>query len=176
MVKRVHSGQKTSRALGHNGPHAAQGTPSLPELKLLYYGLLIRYHEHSNGYVDICRCYKAIYEARCHAPSCSPVFNARGSSSHLPLPLGHSGTVERLQEPCESLPMDAVLLAGAPEKSARLKHGAGPCAQTPSVSEDAAKWAPVLKKICWYCVLAPHGSDQVRGLPRRAHPLPWHAA
>lgn len=41
-----------------------QDTPSLAELKLLYYGLLIRYHEHANAYVDICRCYKAIYEAR----------------------------------------------------------------------------------------------------------------
>jgi 26S proteasome regulatory subunit N5 len=42
---------------------APQDTPSLAELKLLYYSLLIRYHEHANAYVDICRCYKAIYEA-----------------------------------------------------------------------------------------------------------------
>jgi hypothetical protein len=39
-----------------------QGTPSLQELKLMYYNLLIRYHEHYNNYVDICRCYRSIYE------------------------------------------------------------------------------------------------------------------
>lgn len=35
------------------------------------------------------------------------------------------------------------------------------CAQVPSVAEDAEKWAPVLKRICWYAVLAPASSDQV---------------
>ena len=44
--------------------HLLQDTPSLAELKLLYYSLLIRYHEHANAYTDICRCYKAIYEVR----------------------------------------------------------------------------------------------------------------
>lgn len=39
-----------------------QDTPSLEELKLKYYKLLIRYHSHDNSYIDICRCYKAIYE------------------------------------------------------------------------------------------------------------------
>lgn len=39
-----------------------QDTPSLEELKLKYYELLIRYHSHNNSYIDICRCYKAIYE------------------------------------------------------------------------------------------------------------------
>ena len=33
--------------------------------------------------------------------------------------------------------------------------------QIPSIQEDQAKWAPVLKKICWYVVLAPADSDQV---------------
>lgn len=37
----------------------------------------------------------------------------------------------------------------------------GLSAQVPSIQEDPAKWAPILKKICWYSVLAPHGSDQV---------------
>ena len=32
------------------------------ELKLQYYNLSIRYHEHDNNYLEICRCYKAIYE------------------------------------------------------------------------------------------------------------------
>lgn len=33
--------------------------------------------------------------------------------------------------------------------------------QIPSIQEDAAKWSPVLKKICWYVVLASADSDQV---------------
>lgn len=39
-----------------------QDTPSLQDLKLMYYNLLIRYHEHQNSYIDICRCYRSIYE------------------------------------------------------------------------------------------------------------------
>lgn len=39
-----------------------QGTPTLPELKLQYYRLLIRFHAHNNEYLEVCRCYKAIYE------------------------------------------------------------------------------------------------------------------
>lgn len=35
--------------------------PSLLELKRIYYELMIRYHSHSNDYLEICRCYKAIY-------------------------------------------------------------------------------------------------------------------
>ena len=40
-----------------------QDTPSLQDLKLMYYNLLIHYHEHQNSYIDICRCYRSIYEA-----------------------------------------------------------------------------------------------------------------
>ncbi|EYU31117.1 hypothetical protein ABFS82_08G235700 [Erythranthe guttata] len=36
--------------------------PSLLELKRIYYELMIRYHAHSNDYLEICRCYKSIYE------------------------------------------------------------------------------------------------------------------
>nr|GMD72760.1 26S proteasome non-ATPase regulatory subunit 12 homolog A-like [Ipomoea batatas] len=36
--------------------------PSLLELKRIYYELMIRYYSHSNDYLEICRCYKAIYE------------------------------------------------------------------------------------------------------------------
>lgn len=67
--------------------------PSLPELKRIYYELMIRYHSHSNDYLEICRCYKAIYEI-------------------------------------------------------------------PSVKEDQSQWIPVLRKICWYLVLAPHDPMQ----------------
>ncbi|KAG2711678.1 hypothetical protein I3760_04G088000 [Carya illinoinensis] len=36
--------------------------PSLLELKRIYYELMIRYHTHNNDYLEICRCYKAIYD------------------------------------------------------------------------------------------------------------------
>lgn len=67
--------------------------PSLMELKRIYYELMIRYYSHSNEYLEICRCFKAIYEI-------------------------------------------------------------------PSVKEDPAQWTPVLRKICWYLVLAPHDPMQ----------------
>lgn len=40
-----------------------QGIPTLPELKLRYYELMITYHQHYHNYLEICRCYKAIYES-----------------------------------------------------------------------------------------------------------------
>ncbi|CAH9142850.1 unnamed protein product [Cuscuta epithymum] len=36
--------------------------PSLLELKRIYYELMIRYYSHSIDYLEICRCYKSIYE------------------------------------------------------------------------------------------------------------------
>ena len=39
-----------------------QGTPPLRDLKIQYYELLIQYHSHQDSYLEICRCYKAIYE------------------------------------------------------------------------------------------------------------------
>ncbi|RVX21316.1 26S proteasome non-ATPase regulatory subunit 12-like A [Vitis vinifera] len=56
-------------------------------------GLIMKYHSHSNDYLEICRSYKAIYEI-------------------------------------------------------------------PSVREDPAQWIPVLRKICWYLVLSPHDPMQ----------------
>ncbi|WIA10564.1 hypothetical protein OEZ85_010751 [Tetradesmus obliquus] len=67
---------------------ADAGIPSLGELKLRYYQLMITYHQHYHSYLEICRCYKAIYESE-------------------------------------------------------------------GVQDDPAVWGPVLKKICWYAVLAP---------------------
>ncbi|XP_060186664.1 26S proteasome non-ATPase regulatory subunit 12 homolog A-like [Lycium barbarum] len=40
----------------------APDIPSLLELKRIYYELMIRYYFHNNDYLEICRCYKAIYE------------------------------------------------------------------------------------------------------------------
>ena len=44
-------------------PCGLQGTPTLEELKLQYYQLLIRYHSNGNSYLDACRCYRAIYDS-----------------------------------------------------------------------------------------------------------------
>lgn len=33
--------------------------------------------------------------------------------------------------------------------------------ETPTVGEDSSLWIPILKKICWYVVLAPSSSDQI---------------
>ncbi|XP_062007203.1 26S proteasome non-ATPase regulatory subunit 12 homolog A-like [Rosa rugosa] len=41
---------------------APADVPSLLELKRIYYELMIRYYSHNNDYLEICRCYKAIYE------------------------------------------------------------------------------------------------------------------
>jgi 26S proteasome regulatory subunit N5 len=40
-----------------------QGIPTLGELKLRYYELMIQYYQHYHNYLEICRCYKAIYES-----------------------------------------------------------------------------------------------------------------
>jgi 26S proteasome regulatory subunit N5 len=34
--------------------------PPLPELKVRYYELMIRYHAHANDYLEMCRCYRAL--------------------------------------------------------------------------------------------------------------------
>ena len=31
-------------------------------LKLRYYELMIRYHQNTDNYLEICRCYKSIYD------------------------------------------------------------------------------------------------------------------
>ncbi|KAK7269530.1 hypothetical protein RIF29_22261 [Crotalaria pallida] len=71
----------------------AADIPSLLELKRIYYELMIRYYSHNNDYLEICRCYKSIYEI-------------------------------------------------------------------PSVKENPSEWIPILRKICWYLVLAPHDPMQ----------------
>jgi hypothetical protein len=41
---------------------ALQGLPSMEELKLKYYDLMIRYYGFYNNYLEMTRCYKAVYE------------------------------------------------------------------------------------------------------------------
>jgi 26S proteasome regulatory subunit N5 len=36
--------------------------PAVPELKLRYYHLMIRFYSHSNEYLEMCRCYQNIME------------------------------------------------------------------------------------------------------------------
>ncbi|GAB2222146.1 hypothetical protein Droror1_Dr00013348 [Drosera rotundifolia] len=67
--------------------------PSLPELKRIYYELMIRYYSHHNDYLEISRCYKSIYEI-------------------------------------------------------------------PSIRENQELWIPILRKVCWYLALSPHGPMQ----------------
>ena len=40
----------------------AEGTPSLPELRVRYYELMIRYYSYKADYLECCRCYRAISE------------------------------------------------------------------------------------------------------------------
>jgi len=41
---------------------ADEGIPTLPELKLQYYQMMVQYHLHYNNYLEVCRSYRAIYE------------------------------------------------------------------------------------------------------------------
>lgn len=41
---------------------AAEGIPTLPELKLSYYHLMVRYYSHYHNYLEMTRCYRAVYE------------------------------------------------------------------------------------------------------------------
>lgn len=66
----------------------AEDTPTMAVLKLKYYELMVRYYSQENNYLEMCRCYKSIYEME-------------------------------------------------------------------SVASDQAKWSDVLRKICWFLVLAP---------------------
>jgi hypothetical protein len=40
---------------------ALEGTPSLSELKLRYYELIIRIHIHNSDYLEICRAYQSVF-------------------------------------------------------------------------------------------------------------------
>jgi len=70
-----------------------EGTPTMPELKLMYYALLIRINIHASEYLEVCRCYQSVF-------------------------------------------------------------------QDPQIQLDPTRWQPVLKKICWYVVLASYGTEQ----------------
>lgn len=40
-----------------------EGIAPLPQLKIKYYELMIRYHGHYNNYLEMCRCYRSMYES-----------------------------------------------------------------------------------------------------------------
>lgn len=72
---------------------AEPGTPTLEELKLQYYALMIKYYAHEHNYLEMCRSYRSVLD-------------------------------------------------------------------TSSVKDDAVRRVEVLKKVCWYVVLAPVDSHQ----------------
>ena len=43
----------------------APGTPTLEELKLAYYGLMVRYYSHERDYLEMCRAYRAVLDTPC---------------------------------------------------------------------------------------------------------------
>ena len=64
------SGKKgeTSGEIGIEGTSIeapAKGTPTLEELKLIYYKLMISFHSHEKNYIEICRAYRAILDTPC---------------------------------------------------------------------------------------------------------------
>ncbi|KAG2447973.1 hypothetical protein HYH02_007002 [Chlamydomonas schloesseri] len=67
FVERKGEGQGEIGIEGTAIEEADQGTPGLPELKLRYYQLLIRYYSHSNNYLEVTRCYRSLYEAHLEA-------------------------------------------------------------------------------------------------------------
>ncbi|KAG0570069.1 hypothetical protein M758_6G131100 [Ceratodon purpureus] len=82
----------------------APDVPTLPELRRIYYELMIRYYAHGHEYLEMSRSYQAIYEA---------LVKSEAESSDT-----------------------AMAVEGQPE------------------------WVPILRKICWYLVLAPHDPMQ----------------
>lgn len=82
-----------------------QGIPSLPELKLRYYDLMIVYHEHYHNYLEICRCYKAIYESdgvQADPAQWQPVSQAKQGRQVEPQQLVGGGSTPRTRftHPC----------------------------------------------------------------------------
>eukprot|EP00898_Chlorokybus_atmophyticus_P002570 jgi/Chlat1/3313/Chrsp22S03479 len=69
-------------------------TPSMTQLKLIYYQHMIRYYTHEGDYLELCRAYQHIFD-------------------------------------------------------------------TSTVRDDPNQWMPVLKRMAWYVVLAPHGPMQI---------------
>ena len=148
----------------------------------MYYNLLIRYHEHHNSYIDICRCYRSIYEVdvpTLDSHLCGQLLRPimAGCCTLLSAFLSAVSYVQQRQI-CHSREASAFnrTQQGGGLRLARiyrcvLAASAGSwsttgvanlaAAQIPSIQEDADKWAPVLKRICWYVVLAPADSDQV---------------
>ena len=58
----THTGSTHIRYTHNTCDVHTQGVPTLPELKLHYYQLMIRYYAHANNYLEITRCYRSIFE------------------------------------------------------------------------------------------------------------------
>ncbi|GBF93932.1 26S proteasome non-ATPase regulatory subunit 12-like [Raphidocelis subcapitata] len=103
---------------------AEEGVPSLPELKIKYYQLMIQYHMHSNNYLEVCRAYRSLYESEGiteHADKWTPVLKkicwfavltptystAEGSSSDIATLIAATAADKRL---ADALPLYKQLL------------------------------------------------------------------
>ncbi|CAD6207675.1 unnamed protein product [Miscanthus lutarioriparius] len=93
--------------------------PSLLELKRIYYELMIRYYMHNNDYLEICRCYKAIYDI--------PAIK-EDPTKWIPGTLSTCVYMTPIHQPLNYLTTLIPL--------------------------------QILRKICWYLVLAPHDPMQ----------------
>jgi 26S proteasome regulatory subunit N5 len=113
---------------------AEAGVPSLPELKLRYYALMVQYHLEATGnYLEVARCFRAVLE--------------KGPGEE-----GAAG---------EGAAAAAAAAGGA---GAALKTASDAAEEEAARAAAAAKakeqWLPALKSAAWYCVLTPAYSTE----------------
>jgi 26S proteasome regulatory subunit N5 len=79
MIRSVAKKGESSGEIGIEGTSIeppAKGTPSLEELKIQYYSLMIRYYLHEKDYLEVCRSYRAILDTPQIASNASEWENA----------------------------------------------------------------------------------------------------
>ncbi|KAF1875575.1 hypothetical protein Lal_00006204 [Lupinus albus] len=108
----------------------AADIPTLLELKRIYYELMIRYYSHNNDYLEICRCYKSIYDI----PSVK-----ENSAEWIPVAIIYHPRI----------PLGGSLVHWATLYEGESRH-----------NSKVACRGLILRKICWYLVLAPHDPMQ----------------
>ena len=95
-----------------------QGTPTLAQLKLIYYGLMVRYHLHSNDYLEVCRCHAAVLgspsvaaDASQWAPALGRVALFAALSPRSPMQSSLLASTAADKRLAEALPLHAALLS-----------------------------------------------------------------
>jgi hypothetical protein len=124
--------------------------PSLPELKVKYYGLMIQYHMHSNNYLEVCRAYRwvgkggAVRTERA-APSAVSSLQACVVAWHSQRPQRPGGWGSAspllLQVSCEQRPAHASRNPSRPACFRSLYESEG-------ITEHADTWTPVRATPC----------------------------